>query len=66
MAFIFFRISGYRSLLDHVCNEHEWLCEQCDHDELDEERRQLPWFDRREKDYEALQAIILEPTLLER
>ena len=47
------------SLLHHVCNQNEWL------GEIPLDERELPWFDRRDKDFEALQAVILEPTLLE-
>ncbi|XP_044184769.1 uncharacterized protein LOC122964909 [Acropora millepora] len=53
------------SVLHHVCDQHEWLCGKCSHGELPSEERELPWFDRRDKDFEALQAIILEPSLLD-
>ena len=53
------------SVLHHVCDQHEWLCGKCSHGELTSEERELPWFDRRDKDFEALQAIILEPSLLD-
>lgn len=49
-------------LLHHVCDEHDWVGGSCEHDELQE--HSLPWFDRRDKDFEALQKIILEPQLL--
>ena len=47
-----------------VCNEHEWVDGKCDHEELCEEHT-LPWFDRRDKDFEALQEVILDPGLLQ-
>ena len=53
------------SVLHHVCDQHEWLCGKCSHGELTSEERELPWFDRRDKDFEALQAIILETSLLD-
>ena len=51
-------------MLHHVCNDHEWVGGQCSHGELGEEH-DLPWFDRRDKDFEALKKVILEPKLLE-
>ena len=51
-------------MLHHVCNEHEWTGGKCGHDELEADH-DLPWFDRRDKDFEALQKVILEPKLLE-
>ncbi|XP_068762421.1 uncharacterized protein [Montipora capricornis] len=51
-------------LLHHVCNDHDWPGGNCDHGDLPEDRS-LPWFDRRAKDFEALQQIILDPALLE-
>lgn len=53
------------SLLHHVCGQHEWLGGKCSHGEIPDDERDLPWFDRREKDFEALQNIILEPSLLD-
>ena len=53
------------SLLHHVCNQHEWADGHCDHEPITEENHQLPWFDRRSKEFEALQKIILDPDLLE-
>ncbi|KAK3725325.1 hypothetical protein QZH41_016412 [Actinostola sp. cb2023] len=50
------------SLLHHICNEHEWLDGKCTHHQP--ENHELPWFDRRDKDYEALQDIVLSPRLL--
>lgn len=47
-----------------MCNEHEWVDGKCDHEELCEEHT-LPWFDRRDKDFEALQEVILDPGLLQ-
>jgi len=52
-------------LLHHVCDDHEWIGGQCDHGDLDPEEQHPPWFDRRDKDFAALQKVILEPTLLE-
>ena len=51
-------------LLHHVCNDHDWPGGSCDHGELPEDHS-LPWFDRRAKDFESLQKIILDPALLE-
>ena len=51
-------------LLHHVCNDHDWPGGSCDHGELPEDHS-LPWFDRRAKDFKALQKIILDPALLE-
>ena len=45
-----------------MCDEHDWVGGRCAHDELEDHT--LPWFDRRDKDFEALQKIILEPQLL--
>lgn len=53
------------SVLHHVCDHHEWLGGKCSRGELTSEERELPWFVRRDKDFEALQAIILEPSLLD-
>ncbi|KAK3751567.1 hypothetical protein QZH41_017779 [Actinostola sp. cb2023] len=50
-------------LLHHVTNSHEWVGGQCDHDTL-VDHDNLKWFDRRDKDFEALQKVILEPLLL--
>ncbi|XP_028406803.1 uncharacterized protein LOC114529245 [Dendronephthya gigantea] len=50
-------------LLHHICNEHEWLEGQCDHED-DEHDEHLAWFDPRDKDYQELQKIILNPELL--
>lgn len=49
-------------LLHHVCDEHDWVGGSCEHNELQE--HSLPWFDHMQKDFEALQKIILEPQLL--
>ena len=43
------------SLLHHVCNQHEWADGHCDHEPITEENHQLPWFERRSKEFEALQ-----------
>ena len=55
---------GNIGLLHHVCNDHDWPGGSCDHGELPDDHS-LPWFDRRTKDFEALQQIILDPALLE-
>lgn len=52
-------------LLHHVCNDHEWITGgKCSHEVIAQSTHELPWFDRRDKDFEALQAIILDPKLL--
>ncbi|XP_067027400.1 uncharacterized protein [Acropora muricata] len=48
-------------LVPHI---HEWPSETCELEELPEEHA-LPLFDRHDKDFQALQKIILEPFLLE-
>lgn len=48
-----------------MCNDHEWTGGQCDHKELVPGDQHPPWFDRRDKDFAALQKVILEPTLLD-
>lgn len=42
--------------------KHEWTGGECNHGELEE--HDLPWFDRRDKDFEALQKVILDPQVL--
>ena len=64
MAEFFTTQSKWIGLLHHVCNEHEWVDGKCDHEELCEEHT-LPWFDRQDKDFEALQEVILDPGLLQ-
>ena len=39
--------------------------EDSDHGDLGTDEQHPPWFDRRDKDFAALQKVILEPTLLE-
>ena len=52
-------------LLHHICNEHQWLGGQCDHgDDDDTQDKSLPYFDRRDKDFEELQKVILNQELL--
>ena len=51
-------------LLHHVCNDHEWLGGKCTHHEGVHDEN-LPWFDRRDKDFVELQKVILNPELLE-
>ena len=55
--------STWIGTLHHVCDEHEWTGGKCGHGELEEHN--LPWFDRRDKDFEALQKVILDAQLLE-
>lgn len=50
-------------MLHHVCNQHEWTGGKCNHGELEE--HELPWFERRDKDFKALQKVILDPELLD-
>ncbi|XP_068759996.1 uncharacterized protein [Montipora capricornis] len=52
-------------LLHHMCDDHEWTGGQCAHGDISPDDEQPPWFDRRDKDFNALQKVILEPTLLE-
>ena len=51
-------------LLHHVCNNHEWLGGKCQHLEEDHDE-DLPWFNRRDKDFLELQKVILNPELLD-
>lgn len=51
-------------LLHHICNQHQWLGGQCDHDENFDHDEALPWFDHRDKDFIELQKVILNPKLL--
>ena len=44
-------------------NKHEWVGGKCDHGKLEE--HELPWFDGRDKDFEALQKVTVEPMLLD-
>ena len=53
------------SLLYHVCNQYEWIDGKCAHDPIaDGADHTLPWFDRRDKDFKALQDVVLAPRLL--
>ena len=53
------------SLLYLVCNQHEWIDRKCAHDPIaDDADHTLTWFDRRDKDFKALQDIVLAPRLL--
>ena len=47
-----------------MCNSHEWVGGRCDHDDESHDPN-LPWFDRRDKDFEELQKVILNPELLD-
>ena len=49
-------------MLHHVCDKHEWVGGKYRHEDLEE--HSLPWFDRRDKDFEALRKIVLAPQLL--
>ena len=51
-------------LLHHICNDHYWPGGSCDHGDMPEDHS-LSWFDRRSKDFETLQKIILDPALQE-
>ena len=46
------------------CNEHEWVGGKSGHEDLVLEEHSLEWFDRRNKDFEALQKIVQGPQLL--
>ena len=48
-----------------MCDDHEWTGGQCAHGDLNLDDQHPPWFDRQDKDFNALQKAILEPTLLE-
>lgn len=62
---IFLYKDKWIGLLHHVCNKHEWgLNEKCDHDEGSHDP-DLPWFDRRDKDFAELQKVVLNAELLE-
>lgn len=50
-------------MLHHICGKHQWLGGECDHEEGVHDES-LPWFDRRDKDFQELQKIILNPELL--
>ena len=53
------------SFLYHVCNQHEWIDGTCAHEQIaDDSEHSLPWFDRRDKDFQALQEVVLAPRLL--
>lgn len=54
----------WMSLLHHVCNQHEWIDGKCTHEPINENQHDLQWFDRRDKDFQALQEVILAPRLL--
>lgn len=49
--------------MHHVCNDHEWDGGKCDHDD-DSHDANLPWFDRRDEDYQKLQDVIFDRELL--
>ena len=63
VAFLFFQTKWIK-LVHHVCGEHEWVGGKCDHDVIDNSKHELPFFNEKEKDYEALQKVILDPKLL--
>lgn len=54
--------STWIGLLHHVCDVHDWSGGACSHGEFED--HELPWFDWRDKDFEALQKIVLDPQLL--
>lgn len=47
-------------LMDNVCDEHDWFTRKCDHEQQLEDHN-LPWFELRDNDFEALQKFVLEP-----
>ena len=50
----------WMSLLYHVCKQHEMIDEKCAHDPIaDDADHTLPWFDCRDKDFKALQDVVL-------
>jgi hypothetical protein len=55
-------------MLHHICNVHQWLGGQCDHDDDDDDDdshdESLPSFDRQDKDFTELQKVVLNPELL--
>lgn len=65
MALFLFLQNRWIRLLHHVCNDHEWTGGQCTHGSLSADDQHPPWFDRRDKDFSALQKVVLEPTLLD-
>ena len=46
-------------LLHHICNEHEWIGGECEHDEGEHDESR-----ERDKDFVELQKVILNPQLL--
>ena len=52
-------------MLHRICNVHQWLGGQCDHDDDDDNHDEsLPWFDRLDKYFTELQKVVLSPELL--
>ena len=58
MSLTLFIQSKWIGLLHHVCDVHDWTGGQCDHGDLDPDEQHPPWFDRRDKDFAALQKVI--------
>ena len=50
-------------MLHHICNDHQWVGGQCNHEEDFEHDENLTWFDRRDEDFIELQRIILNPAI---
>ena len=55
--------STWFGLLHHVCDVHDWSGGACDQRELED--HWLPWFDRQDKDFKALEKIALDPLILD-
>jgi hypothetical protein len=53
-------------MLHHICNVHQWLGGQCDHDDYDDDNHDesLPSFDRPDKNFTELHKVVLNPELL--
>ena len=49
-------------LQQHVRNDHEWTGGKCAHEDI-EEFDHPHCFDRRDKDFSALQKVVLDPAL---
>ena len=63
MKFYYYEIRIPGSHYYTTSNQHKWADGQCDHKPITEENHQLPWFDKRSKEFETLQKIILDPDL---
>ena len=47
-----------------MCNEHEWETGECDHGNLEGEHL-VPYFDKKDKDFEVLQKVVLNDKWLQ-